>query len=323
MTELGHPRTLQAHKEMQMRDVQRGDQARSKPVADRTGLHIDLVVGIDANGDVRLSRFTDAALKGASFSALNHSSPKVGDTVIYAYADETPIVLGKMPDYHSVWRAPEWSNQDTFFLEDFDFGGGALGTYGIHNWTGAGTVNHHAGAETYPGVLSIVSGTSVGSASYAHPKISGGLLADSLWQVGFGVVPVNNTAACQSLVGLVDNAATIANYIAVFDHNGIAGEDGYWQAATRLASGTPLMVTTSIPSVDGHRYRIAFRRVSTGHWMCTVADVDSEIEATVSLYGAPKATALFPYVRNYPNIATTAKTLYLDYAWWARKGIFR
>lgn len=319
----GHPRTLQAHKEMQMRDVQRGEQSRSKPVADRSGLHVDIVVGVDENGDVRLQRFSNESLNGTTFSALNHSSPKIGDTVIYAYADETPIMLGKMPDYHTLWRAPEWSNQDTFFLEDFDFSGGTLGTHGIHNWTGTGTVNLTAGAPTYPGVLEIISGTSIGSLSYAHPKAVGGLVADSLWQCGFGIVPIDTVGACQSLVGLVDNGATLANYIAVFDSNGLVGEDGYWHAATRLASGTPMIVTTNIPSIDGHRYRIAFRRASTGHWFCTVADVDNEVEATVSLFGAPATSPLFPYVRNYPNIATTARTLCLDYAWWARKGISR
>lgn len=315
----GNPRTLQTHKEMQMRDVQRGERSRRNPVADRSGLHTDRVVGVDSNGDVMLERFTDYSTgKGQSFSPLNFTPCRVGDTIIYAYADETPIVLGKMPDDKTPWRVPQASMQDTFFFHDMDILDGFWYQGGV---TGGATITGSAGQKENPGLFILTTGgTGVGQYAYVHPTFTGvnGLLIEGLSQVGFGLAPSSNApASVQILVGLTDHGINFTNYIV-----GIVNQGAPWNAQAIRTGITVQNQVTSIAYNPLHVYRIVMTKIAPGSWAISVTDVTDRIEETVISNDAPKSGVVYPIARIYPQV-TTLSNLSVDYMWWSRRSLKR
>jgi hypothetical protein len=325
----GNPRTLQAHKEMQMRDVQRGQATSRIHAADRAGLHTALVVGTNERGDVMLDRFTDDQGKGSYFSSLNFTPCRNGDTVIYAYADEVPIVLGRMPDDKTPWRVPQWSMQDTFHFEDFDTAAAGASGIGILDWVitaPSGSGFPFSGFANNPGMIQLTTGTTVGSYSYTYPKPQYGLQTDSLHQVGFMVFPSNILLTCQVISGLTDNVVNYTNYIAAIAGPGSGGVDAQWNFCSRKASGTQHCVISNVPFIDNHYYRIVFTRISPGVWAMSITDTSTKVEDTVINSGCPSdinAAPLFPTSRIYMTNASAAKTLWLDYVWWSRRALLR
>lgn len=326
----GNPRTLQAHKEMQMRDIQRGQATSRIHAADRAGLHTALVVGTNERGDVMLDRFTDDQGKGAYFSSLNFTPCRNGDTVIYAYADEVPIVLGKMPDDKTPWRVPQWSMQDTFHFEDFEFAAGASSNLGILDWgiaTNGGVGAAHPGFTNNPGLVTMQTGTTAGTYTYIHPKAAAGMSIDSIHQLGFQFYVYDSLNLCQNFAGLIDNGVNLTNYIGAIQ-NSIAGTGGVerqWNFCSRKASGAARCVPTNVPCTDGRYYRIVFTKISSGVWAMSVTDTYSKIEDTVINSGCPNDlnAQFFPYSRIYMLTASSVRTQYLDYIWWSRRALMR
>jgi hypothetical protein len=328
-----HSRTMMMHQEWQLRDSARAELAQRNPVASRTGIHASAVVRARKNGDFQIEAFTNLETGvGTWFSALNFSPCREGDTVLYTYVDEIPICLGRMPAPTLPWMIPNASFQDTVYFEEFDFGGGALGTYGLYRWTGAvagtGSISQGPGDANTPGLMIIVAGTTIGAYAYIHPSsgAGSGLPIESIDSVGWKVWNVNagngGTAATnQIFVGIVDSGASLTNYVCFLQNN---FSNGNWSFQIVNASVVTASVDTGIPCIDGHIYRFMIKRVGPGQWAGYIWDVTDNIDAVALGRGANTTSlAMFPYVRHYPLVATTARTIYVDYVWWARRGLNR
>jgi hypothetical protein len=317
----GHPRTLGTHREMQMRDVQRAGAKNNKPIVDRNGLHVGMVVNVDKHGNVQVDNFTDDLTGvGQWFSCLNHTSPRAGDKVIYGYVDDAPFVLGKMPDDSTAGKIPEVHMEDTFFFDDFEFG--TANDMGILTWQGitsGGGVSMSNGTIDTPGAIVLSTGTTVGTYSYTHPKFSlAAFFAANLYQVGFGGFSPNVSSLCQWVVGLTDNGVAPANYI-LFVSN---GTDGNWGVAYKEGASTATP-NLGVPYVDNHYYRFLLQRTDTGGtWLASIYDITAGIAGSV-LLPFTYAGSLVPYSRNYMLTASTSRTAYLDYCWWSRRNLKR
>lgn len=328
----GHPRTLAMHQDWQMRDIARTDLALSKPGVNMNALRSTTVVRARKNGDFQIEAFTNMETGvGMWFSALNFSACREGDTVIYAYVDEVPIVLGRMPDVTIPWMVPNNSMQDTLFFEEFDHGSASTGNIGLYRWqlnfAGTGTWGVGGGDYIHPGVIILQTGTTLGGYAQIITPQSWGMPLESLDSVGWMVWNVNNGgggtgAPVQIFPAVIDNAASPQNYVG-FLNNQFAANQNWSFSMNSTSPAVSASIDTGIPCVDGHWYRMMIKRIGAGEWAGYIADLNDKIDSVSILRGAPLVANVFPSLRCYPLITTSARTTYLDYVWWARKGIPR
>lgn len=326
-TSTGNPRTLITHQQMQMRDVQRAQLAAETPTVSRSGLHVANVVAVDRNGDVKLDVFTNMATgEGTTFSCLNFTACRPGDTVIYTYADETPIVLGKMPAFHSPWRVPQWGFQDTFMYDEFDTGTNTSGNIGNHKWfssvTGSGAIgippSYIVG---HPGIYYTDVNATVGS--YAIIYSSSNLFwPDDMQQFGFTILGsgVGQASAAYLLVGLTDNLSTFANMVIVQVMGGV------WRAQCNVAGVNQYDVSTEFPYIDGNWYQICFQQILPKTWVVYILNMSDKTSVIFPLPSpgvSMSGTGQMLVHRLYQNVAGTDRFCYLDNAWWARRNIPR
>lgn len=325
-TSTGNPRTLITHQEMQMRDVQRAQLAAETPTVSRSGLHVANVVSVDRNGDVKLDVFTNMTTgEGTTFSCLNFTACRPGDTVIYTYVDETPIVLGKMPAFHSPWRVPQWGFQDTFMFDDFDTGAVTSGAIGNHKWftgaNGSGVIGFAGYVAGHPGIFYTDVNATVGSYGIIYSSTNL-FWPDDLVQFGFGFLTnaVGTATAAQVLFGTTDNLTTFAN--ATYFYNSGA----LWRVACNVAGVSQYDISTDFPFVDQNWYMICFQQILPKTWVLHIFNTTDGTSTVVPLpnpgFSMSGAGQVLVH-RLYQNTAGVERTVYLDYAWWARRNLTR
>lgn len=316
----GHPRTLKSHQDARLRSQQRAALTNERPVVEKSGLHLDKVVDVNSLGGVQLSRFRDPETGGGQyFSCLNFTSPRIGDVVIYSYADDSPIVLGKMPDYRIPWRVPEWHGQDTFFFDDFDLGGNSTAGFSLARWLvsvqTSGSYALSPGTFDRPGQMILTNIAAVGSYAILYNGLgASGLIPESLSQIGFSFFTTNSQGgAAQTLIGLVDSAI-VANWICLFGQG--ATFSIQWNTSSPAAS---LNIDTGVPYYDGHWYTVVMTRLTTATWAFHIIDVtDLRVNGPFILNNCPTTVAMFPMCRLYNLTGSGTRQINIDYFWWSR-----
>lgn len=316
----GHPRTLKSHQDARLRAQQRATLSNDRPVVEKSGLHLDIVVGVNKFGGVMLSRFQDPEVGGGQyFGCLNFTSPRIGDVVIYSYADDSPIVLGKMPDYRTPWRIPEWHSQDTFFFDDFDLGGNSTVGFSLGRWlatvVNSGAIAINAGSFDRPGQIVLSNIASIGSYAIMYPGLgTTALVQESLSQVGFSFLTTGSQSGnAQTLVGLADSSA-IANWIFLFASG--ATFTIQWNTSSPAAS---LTLDTGVPYFDAHWYKVIMTRLTTATWAFHIIDItDLKVNGPFILNNCPTTPIMYPMIRLYNLTGTGVRSCFVDYIWWSR-----
>lgn len=326
-----HPRTMAMHQDWQMRDIARADLVNRNPGVNTNALRTSTVVRARRNGDVQIEAFTDLITgQGMWFTPLNFSPCREGDTVVYGYADDVAIVLGRMPDVTIPFMIPNNSMQDTLFFEEFDHGGGTSGTLGLYRWivglAGTGTFSQVAVSADHPGCILLQTGTAIGGYAYLAPPGSSGQFIESIDAVGWMFATSDGGgggtgAATQVFPCITDNFASPANYVG-FLNNQLASPNWTFVMNNTSPVGSAA-IDTGIPCVDGNWYRCMIKRIGPGEWAGYIADTTNKIDSVTILRGAPLASTVYPYVRFYPLIATTVRHCYVDYIWWSKRGLLR
>lgn len=339
-TRQGHPRTQGMHQDMQIRDIQRHAAQETAQAADRGGLNVAMVVNVNPLGHVQLEGFTMANGDGTWFGVLNHITPRPGEFAIYGYVQGVPMVLGVVPtDETTPWRGPRSGLPDTFFIDDFEVGNYSAGGWpGTGKWTWANTAGSSYslgyGSDVHPGHAQLGAGNAAGEYAYSHllqnsirpesiaeaewmVQINPGLqsVASGLWEIGFTDHGLNLT---QAIIARCD-----------YNQNATWGSSwGFGQEQAALVGGAYTKVgDTGVNVVAAHWYKINFKHLLTpGEWRLTVTDVTdpvNPIEGVAEATGFQTTVLTTPYMRSYNRVATGEKWMYIDYVWWARRGLLR
>lgn len=331
----GHPRTLQMHQEMQVRNIQRHAAQETAQSVSRDGFNVAMVTDVNPMGGVQLEGFTKEDGSGTWFNVLNHVTPQPGEFAIYAYIKGVPFVLGVPPTPSTTpWRGPRSGLPDTFFFDDFDVGNTSGGGWiGSGRWTwGVGlssAVALASGANDHPGHLSLVAGNSLNTYAYSTtlaPLILPESISEAEWMVKINAA-AQPVASGHWSVGFTDSPSALTNCILAICDYSTTGWGANWCLAQAGSGAKTNVGDTGVPVVAAHWYKINLKhRVGAGRWRLTVTDVtdaNDPIEGEAEANEFQSTIATYPFQQAFNRGTNGEKWMYVDYVWWARLGLRR
>jgi len=315
---------------MQSRDVQRA-QANQVPPVERSGLHLDTVVGVNADGDVMLDRFTNDQGVGQFFSCLNHTAPIIGDNVIYGYVDDAPFVLGKMPDFNQHWRVPARGLRDTFDYDDFEgyiISGASL--FSKFYWVLSSTANSvfvtpTAAFPEHPGEIDMNINTAgvVGNYSVMYAGALTWAMAN-YHQFEWMVWASNVTnGVCQCLAGLTDHSVNFTNcFLFTNQYNATTGANR-WVALCNIGGVGQYTLDLGIDFISTHYYILNVRNLDGVRWVATIVNTTNGDMSVQPIKFVP-TVYMVPVMRNYQLAASAlTKDYIVDYFAWSKRDLAR
>jgi hypothetical protein len=321
---VGDPRTLADHDEWRMRAVQRAAAEDTQIVSRQDGLHIATVVANGPHSEVMIDAFYDPnTMQGRWFQVLNHAQPIPGESVIWAYVDGSPAVLGPVTNDQRPWRIPRSGMPDTLHFDELDVGSiDAPEGLGISRFTWAASnnsiVSQGAGSNVYhPGIVILQTGAALDEYAYMSlPRDS--MRSESLTEMEFMVQP-DSLANVRHSAGFV-NSVSGKYFLCLYESAAPSGWKLTVNDTTLVDQG---FTEPIVPVVVNHWYLINFKRLEPGIWFMVVTDMTADPVITGSKigYNIPNIDGS-PYVGVY-NLLTPAKTLTADYIMWVRRRIAR
>jgi hypothetical protein len=322
----GNPRTLMDHKEMAARATQKQSAEDTSIVAVQGGLHIATVIKVDpAEGAVLLDTFSDGTAEGSWLRVLNFTQPVPGESVIWAYVDGSPCVLGTLPDNMRPWRVPATGMPDTFFFEDFERG---FGDFITQLGTGANS-DAFGGVENHPGVAELGSGTTSGSEARLRLEETNMNLSN-VGEAEF-MVQGTGTGNHRYIVGVCNSIETREEGVFVgFDSDSILSATN-WRAWGSIGGGTvsEQVFDPIVPYVQNNWYKIGFKQLEPGSWVVTIEDVTAgtvefPVQGSALIKGANASLTQNGIVgAEIRTHSTTAKFMHIDYIWYTMRQVAR
>jgi hypothetical protein len=251
--------------------------------------------------------------------------------VIYGYLDDTPFVLGKMPDFNQPWRVPGRGLRDTFDYDDFEgciVSGATL--YSKFWWALSSTANSSVIAYTianHPGdiVLDITTAGAIGNYSVMY---IGNL---SFWMPDYHqfewcveATSAGNGAA-QALAGLTDHSINFTNCCIFTNQYTASTGANRWWLQCNIGGVNLYAVDLGMDYVSGHFYILNLRNLDGFFWVATVVDTTTGAIVQQPIKAAVRNVNVVPCMRLYNLTASGGinRQMYIDYFSWSKRGVVR